>query len=471
MKVEGRPVSTLERVEAIMTNPATYALAKAIPEFDPAKGGRPRHYPTYMWIVFEALLPVYGSARQVEAELSHPLVWDFARRCAQRHHPKDPSQWLPERPMRRHHYLYGRTRYLANPTILTELSALHRELAAGQARELGLVDPDGGGSWTHPDLTRMLHADGKVITPLYRAQPADRNVNTITGEITMRKADPDGSLHFEGTGETAWGNKYVIVAARNESVHGRIILDVEWVPKPGGEAKTAMQCFERLAPLLPGAQGVIYDTALRGVHHQQLLRELGWLPINRVTAKKANPKSVRRKERREEKSTLIEHKTVTLPDGTSKLVALFARGGTLGIAELNDRGEPQFEPLQRIRTHRNQDRNGKYRWYNDYRLPEHLSGATITVRLHGNDEDTKRKLNRTENLRPISQDDDDFARLYPRRNDAESINRNLDDTLWLRRAHSVGQARQHVNLLGFALMVNSLARHRHVRHRTVDLAA
>lgn len=28
--------------------------------------------------------------------------------------------------------------------------------------------------------------------------------------------------------------------------------------------------------------------------------------------------------------------------------------------------------------------------------------------------------------------------LYRRRNDAESINRHLDDTLWLRRAHSVG---------------------------------
>ena len=30
-----------------------------------------------------------------------------------------------------------------------------------------------------------------------------------------------------------------------------------------GEAKVAMDCFGRLHPLLPGAQGVIYDTALR----------------------------------------------------------------------------------------------------------------------------------------------------------------------------------------------------------------
>jgi hypothetical protein len=64
------------------------------------------------------------------------------------------------------------------------------------------------------------------------------------------------------------------------------------------------------------------------------------------------------------------------------------------------------------------------------------------------------------------EDNPAFARLYPRRNDSESINRNLEDTLWIGRAHSVGHARQHLNLLGYALMVNGLALHRHHRHRT-----
>jgi len=50
-------------------------------------------------------------------------------------------------------------------------------------------------------------------------------------------------------------------------------------------------------------------------------------------------------------------------------------------------------------------------------------------------------------VRVIPPTDADFVRLYPRRNDAESINRNLDDTLWLRRAHSVGHERQLLNLL------------------------
>ena len=113
-----------------------------------------------------------------------------------------------------------------------------------------------------------------------------------------------------------------------------------------------------------------------------------------------------------------------------------------------------------------------------YHIPPDLGSSTITVRPHGNDEDAKRKLNRTENLRPIPAGDPDFADLFRTRNDAESINRNLDDTLFLRRAHSVGARRQLVNMLGYALMVNSqtLLEHqarqsRHGPDRPPDLIA
>ena len=321
-------------------------------------------------------------------------------------------------------------------------------------------------SWTHPELDRMLYADGKVITPLFRAHPGDRKLDKTTGELRPVRAEPDGGLHFEGTGETAWGTKWVIVAARSPHVHGRIILDVDWVPTPGGEAKTAMGCFDRLQPLLPGAQGVIYDTALRGVHHQHLLRNLGWLPVNKVAAAKASVKAPRRKGgERVEKSTFVEDRAITLPDGTETTIHVFARAGAIGIGQLDDTGQMSFLELERVRTHRNADKNGKFRWYNTYRLPRHLGGGTFTVRLHATDDDRARKFNRTENIRAIAPSDPDFTALYRRRNDAESINRALDDTLWLRRAHSIGHERQHLNLITHALCVNSLAVHRHARHR------
>jgi len=95
----------------------------------------------------------------------------------------------------------------------------------------------------------------------------------------------------------------------------------------------------------------------------------------------------------------------------------------------------------------------------------------VTVRLHGNDEDRRRKFNRTENVRPIPPGDPDFERLYRRRNDAESINRHLDDTLWLRRAHSVGHLRQTLNVLTYAIGINALALHLHRQRHEPPIAA
>jgi hypothetical protein len=301
---------------------------------------------------------------------------------------------------------------------------------------------------------------------LVRAKPGDTTVDRETGEIRSRKHEADAALHFEGDGEAAWGTKFVLVAARTEDERGRIILDVEWVPKPGGEAKVAMECFARLAPLVEGAQGIVYDTALRGIHQQAILRDLGLVPINRVTAAEAGAKKPRRKDgRRVEKSTHVEDKQVRLPDGPSITVRLYAQAGGIGIGNLTEDGDLVFVPLRRVRTHRNRDKSGRYRWYNDHELPESYGGGTVTVRLHGNDEDAARGFNRTENVRPIPPSDDDFPALYARRNDAESINRGVEDSMYLRRAHSFGHPRQHVNLLGYALLVNSLALLEHHRRK------
>jgi hypothetical protein len=46
-----------------------------------------------------------------------------------------------------------------------------------------------------------------------------------------------GPLHFEGTGETAYGTKFVIVAALSEEVRDRIILVAEWLPERAGRRR------------------------------------------------------------------------------------------------------------------------------------------------------------------------------------------------------------------------------------------
>src|SRR6266702_5950653 len=187
----------------------------------------------------------------------------------------------------------------------------------------------------------MLYADGKVLAPLYRAKAGATRVDRDTGEVRAVRHEPDARLHFEGDGEAAWGTKFVMVAVRGEDTHARLILDVERVPEPGGEAAVAMECFRRLAALVPGAQGVIYDTALRGVHHQTLLRDLGLIPVNRVTAAQKGARAPRRGEgRRVEKTVHLEDKEIRAPDWRRATARLCARGGAVGLLRRTETGEP-----------------------------------------------------------------------------------------------------------------------------------
>lgn len=136
------------------------------------------------------------------------------------------------------------------------------------------------------------------------------------------------------------------------------------------------------------------------------------------------------------------------------------------LSEFTETGEQELTPLTRLRTMRHADKSGTFRWYNEFELP---SGKTMTVRLDTTDEDRKRKFNRSENVRQIAPNDPDFKKIYSRRSDIESINRVLDDTMWLGRAHSLGHNRQLVNLLGFALMTNGLAIHLHRKRQAAAL--
>jgi hypothetical protein len=174
---------------------------------------------------------------------------------------------------------------------------------------------------------------------------------------------------------------------------------------------------------------------------------------------------------RHDRSIHVEDQFVPLADGSVRILRLVARVGAIGLEKSTDEGGKEFAELRRVRTLRYRDRSGLYRWYNQYALPEAYDGKTVMVRLHANEADAARKFRRTEHVRPIPPSDPDFRRLYGRRSDAESINRGLEDTLYLRRAHSVGHARQHVNLLGYALMVNSLALQEHRRHQNLPLVA
>jgi hypothetical protein len=137
------------------------------------------------------------------------------------------------------------------------------------------------------------------------------------------------------------------------------------------------------------------------------------------------------------------------------MVHLGAYDGALSRKQLTESGEPFCEPLPITRLQRNPNKHG-FRWYGYCNLPGSLGGKEISVRHHQNADDDKRGLNRTENLRPVPESSPDFARLHVLRPDAESINRGIEDSLFLNRASGEGWRRQMVDLLGHARLVNAL---------------
>jgi hypothetical protein len=76
----------------------------------------------------------------------------------------------------------------------------------------------------------------------------------------------------------------------------------------------------------------------------------------------------------------------------------------------------------------------RYRFYGVYQLPREYGGGELPVRVYENVADRTRGFYRAEHVRAIPPTDMDFPRLNSRRNDAESINRALEDTLYWGRA-------------------------------------
>jgi hypothetical protein len=237
------------------------------------------------------------------------------------------------------------------------------------------------------------------------------------------------------------------------------------------EAAAALRLLDRIRRNAPGAQAVVWDMALRGEHLQEILTMLGLVAVVQVHAK-ANPGKGKGRKKGEyvPKTADIDDILVTMPDGTDQVVHVAAKDGWASIKTLTDTGDPHYEPLRciRIQQHRNK-RN--YYWWAYYRLPAEYGGGEIALRLDRTDEDKRRGLNRTENLRAIPEGSKDFDRLWDLRPDAESINNSIEESLWKKKASAKGWRRQMVDLLGYERLVNAITLARVRAREQLKLAA
>jgi len=470
-----RAPSDLRIIDDVLASPQFWGVCDDLPPR--ARLGRPRHYPDYMILFYAVLGSIFRTARRVEAVFDDPVTWDRICKGVQTRYPDDESKWLPPTPMQLHHYRYG-IKTLADPAVLDRLLEAFTRTGVHLALEMGSLDPGGAGSLTFPDPLRDITIDGKVITALFGKHQLDPEP-TSRSKVRRRKArskptrrDPDVALHREGGRAKVLGVKHEMIWGRTE--YGRLLLGTRFVPPKGlgGELGVAMPVFRQIEEVNPGGVlCVVGDMAMRGAHMERLMTEFGWLGITRVPARQHRVRAHQRGGHWVPKESFIELKEVPRPDGSVEQVPIHARNGVPGVLDNDEEGDVVFEPLERVRIQKH-GKPGAYRIYQQYRLPERYEHREITLRLNQTEADTKRRFKRAENLRPIPPGDRVFEDHFgPKRGDAESGNRQLEDTLYINRAHSVGHLRQQLDLIGFGIMINAIAYGRHRAREGIDRVA
>jgi hypothetical protein len=462
------PLTTNQQIQAVFSHPALYELGQLIPAERPV--GRPSHHPGYLLLGYGVLARLFRSGNRVQTELSDPATWQVVREsvAAMAEVRPDLVDRLPgAQAPRWEAFRYARDRYLTDPVILRELQDSFTAAAVEQAHTLGLLDPAGPGSLSHPDRSRVVYGDGTVVRPLYRPPAAKRSTDPATGKTKVtyydsarnvidkpsRRFDPDAADYHGHTG-SVHGQNFVALYARGDHPHQRVVLAVDRVDRPGLEADTAVAAIKRLHAVAgSGIQAIVYDGAMRGVHIDELMTSHGLLVINKVhaSAKTAVRRGKKDPAPRWYALGTWEHE---IPEGscTHQLAAV---DGAVSEIGLDETGKPVvIGRLERRQVKRPRRTSGRYHFNVAYEVPcsrGPFFQAWITP--HGLSNDSGHQT--ADAVRVIAEGEPHFERLYGLRNDAESFNSQLKRSLLVDRAMSLGGRRQLLDVLCYSLLHNA----------------
>lgn len=451
---EFRDLSTREIVRAICNDGTIFELEDAVDLPPKQYGGRPREFAVWIHIMFDTLVHVHGSARAVEREIKD--VWQVLRTVHGLRYPGRTP--LPSRTLRRSNYAYTRDRYLATNDWIEKTRVILRNRAVKYAEARGLGFEDGEGTVTKPSKGRTVRGDGKAVASRYGQRRRGYK----------GRRDPDARHHITGDDKDVFGSLFVIAAIGDDNRGQSLVLDAAAVRRgSGGEAAVFMDSMDGLLDVMPGVQLVAYDGAGRGVHHQRTM-DRGVAMISPIHGKKTG------KKKHVPKVVFVETVKITRADGSCQVRDLYSVDGAAAFRETKVDGTPFEVLLEMQKPLKRRNKQGGYRWYGDFKVPESAGGGCLRIRLDTTEEDRKRGFNRTEHLRMFPPSHPDYEQLYGRRNLIESINRLYDDSLDREKAHTVGIRRQSVNVATFMLAFNvrSMERHRRcLSDNDVGLAA
>jgi hypothetical protein len=461
-----------EAMDAALTAPHAVAMFARLP--DAKDTGRTRDYPEPVYLGFELIKPIFGSARRTERNLGDPEIWDRFLRALLRAVPGDRRlkalQTSDQEPIRAYHYRYAAKTWLNE--VLDDLKEAMRDAAADLAQQLGQCTTDGPSTPNRPQRSGTTKWDGHVMKSLHtRRQLVDKK----TGEITELKGDIDADDFMTGTGwkhglEFAYG-----LTLGNGKEWTQVVVDFEWVPKHGLEVKTSEKRMVAVKERLPGMDAVLYDAAMPGEVIGRLAGDHGLAVVSPVSAAEAATGD----KPRVEKSKFIRTHTHQR-NGRDCQHSLYYYGGrivetgrragdgSLSVRELRylgarrkanqaeiDRREAEKNGTASTRRARRGGRDvPAYQWYVEYELQcgDHVE----VVRERTLTDPNKDKINRSENVRQVPPGTCLYRELYPHRSSIEGFNSWVDGRFWLRRARCKGAARQQLEQLGMVCLYNAL---------------
>ena len=279
-----------------------------------------------------------------------------------------------------------------------------------------------------------------------------------TGEIRTRRVDPDADLHVTGGGEPRLRHQVRVPSppAATPATNGSSSASPTPPPRAAAErpappsrrstgSSPSSPAPRPSSTTAPSAAPTCTTSSSRHGDHPD----------------RPGPQSRRRRRTRPPPPRATRNGTVpstTRPRSTSSTA--HPTSGTLAVD-----GTPILHPLTRTKLVRRRDKDG-WRLYGEYRLPDaprwrHHPAPTRPDR-RGRPRPGSTARNTSAPSHPTTPT---TTSLYGRRNDTESGNRLLDDSMLRERAHTVGRRRQLLNLITWAALRNASAVHQHAPTR------
>lgn len=453
---EQERVSRTEQGRNILRSPLFWTVARTMPGNTRQSGrkGAPAHYPAWVYLFLVAMTTAHSSQNAVITEICHEkYLWRMYRKYAHKHMPAGFDQ-TRKQPPKRHHLAYFLKRWKSEEwaDIRRDAMAAFRQAALGLATDLGHLPTGQALYYKQPCPSQWVAFDGTVYDGPTNARP-DKGV----------RYDPASGWHNKyGKEKTrVWGSKIVFASMRSEDYHGRLILDFTHVLGPnditgiGDEGRAIVTVAKRIHAQAPGMRGVIVDGVLRDVHVTELSAD-NLHTINKTAAAR-NPdrktKGTHNSSRVEKRHKVTVHRH-TRPSGRPCEHHIWAIGGQLHeqIRSGTD-GKPTWVPLQHDRVSTRPNDDGTWRHYIHATLRCHNQSVTFQVPLH-HQPDNGPRFKRGEYLRYYPPGTWQYGVLYGRRNDTESLHRELKREM--PRLPAYGTITQELFILGFAVRYNAV---------------